>query len=120
MSRRKHSLHNSGDHAAGHSPAQEIVAQRVRRRGLVDAGALQRLLEDTLEGLVEEVMAPPHDTGGALPRRSGQRTAARILRQCGLGEDPEPGPGLASPRVLSLERKRQAHAGHAGSTVGGP
>ncbi len=107
MSLYEHSSHSDGSHAAGHSPEEEIVAQRVRCGRLDDPGALDRALEMTLERAFERMVAPPH-------------TAARIERDLRMRKDPEPAPRRAGPRVLAIERIGHVHAAVARIAIVGP
>ena len=85
----------------------ERVAQGVRRGRPVNAGARHRALEGALQRLVVQVMAALH-------------ARARIDRQIGLREDPEPGPLRPRLRVLAVQRVGHEDAAPARLRVGRP
>ena len=85
----------------------ERMPQRVRRGRALDSRTQHRALESALEGLVEEVVPAPH-------------SRARVHRQVGLREDPEPRPLSRCLRVLSFQRVRQLHPAAARRRIGRP
>ncbi len=92
MSRREHSSRSDGGHAAGHSPAQEIVAQRVRGHALGDAGRRRRVMHGAVE----------------LPR--GQRLHRIEAReQAAVGEDLALRMADAPPGAQPLQHDRTEH-----------